>query len=368
MFNKNQSNAFFSDISFRIFPYLFLFSSHFIFYSCSTNNLIEQNSQKNNTSKPIWILEPQDYCQSLGLLCATGVGETDEIAQSQAKKNLSQIFSTKIKVQSESFNISKQFGDEEGIISGSVDEYFQQKIEEESQEILQGLEIHERWFEEELINGKNQQKIWVLVTLNRNVGAKFWKEKMDQMDQEIQLILERKNQHLPGSYFKAKNLFNQRIYINERYSILKGTFYPDKWELKDLEVLKVNPENFTLVSFSWKQDKMIKIQNISQDIQNLLNQNEFKILADSQNKINAKMAVLGQLSVDELYLKVEGFKKYNFKLTLSFIDKKNVKINSFLINLDSTARSLSDAYEKIKNEIKIQFNQEIQKLDWSIFN
>lgn len=291
--------------------------------------------------KPTWINSPDTGCKKLTEICAVGMGSGRDEAKRNAKIEIAKIFST---------NISSQFATSLTNNSGVSNEEFQEDIKEETQAILEGVEIN-RVYEQ-------NDGFFVLAVLNKHQAAESLKLKITDLDSEIKSIYEDKDNNTAKS--NLKKLFLRRQGLNQTYLFLTGFVIPSA--ISGEQIFKTNTAAMkgviVHIYFDEKEPKPFEAAIIKS-----FSEMGFRVTTGPKPDINSTHFITGKVIAEKQYINVKGFKKY--KVVLKVAVSNNKKIESSHLNLESTTtgRTYKQAYENAVKEISNDLKNRVNELN-----
>lgn len=331
--------------------------------SCQHSNLgVDNNSNLSGQSKSTPKISTEDqewvndngqstvYCSSSNYLCAVGQGATIAMASAKARVELAKIFETKI---SETTTMKSATTQNQLEMTqppkGSKWENLQKEVKEEAGMDLEGVEIK--------LTTHVKNSYYALAVLDKNQAKDRLKEKMNKIDESIESNY-KKDSFI--AYLQLKRNFLKRSYLNNHYQIVSGQFYKEKWtkdHLAEKEKCCSRPISLKL-NFNQESSSEELKGFVSQSFSDL----GFELTSqesESRYKVEVKWLV------KDLYIKVQGFQKYEFSLELNAKDAQSGKIVEALqMGSVQTGRDLEQAQEKAYNEIKSQLYSKLEVWDF----
>lgn len=295
------------------------------------------NLSENSQDVPGWVYAPYETCYEIQEFCASGEGKTSAVADIQARNNLASIF--EVKVQSE-FNVSTS-SQQTFPWSGSVKQEVQQSIKESIDQVLETVQMKNRFRKDGLS--------YSLASLDRMKASELLGGRLKKVDDELDTLWAHRSR---TNLRKIVRLYEEREKLNERYSIVAGAGRPAKMTYQDIVAWresrpKVEPLYLKVGQApDWMTEKL----------KELLTEAGFKIVKGNSQK----MVSLNVDSIKE-YLNVEGFEKYTFTMNLSSFEggeKKKVLAASETV----TGRSQADALLKVKSFFTDYIEQHLSDL------
>lgn len=290
--------------------------------------------------KPKWINNPDSSCKKLTELCAVGMGTGRDEAQRNAKVAIAKIFST---------NISSTFITGMANNSGQTSEEIQEDIKEETQGVLEGVEVNKVY--------EQQDGFFALAVLNKRQAAEGLKLKITDLDSEISAIYEDKENPAKTN---LKKLFVKRQGLNQTYLFLTGAGIPSP--VSSELIFKTNKAAMkgviVHIYFDEKGSKPFEAATIKS-----FSDMGYKVTTGPIPDTNATHFITGKVVAEKQYINIKGFKKY--KVALKVTVSNNKKIESGHLNLESTAtgRNYQQAHENAVKEISNEFKDKINDLN-----
>ena len=286
---------------------------------------------------PKWIYSPYDGCSEASELCASGEGKSFAQADAEARANLGSIF--EVQIQSET-NISSSSS--QGFPwQGSVKEEVQKSLKESVHQILETVQIKNRY--------KKDRLSFALASLDRTKAGDLLLNRLEKLDHELALIW---GPHQRTNLRRMVKLYMERERLNERYAIVsgQGKTSPVSWQ-QLMKFKESRPADEPLVlkigqAPDWMKEK----------ISELLGEAGFRLVRGE-----AKKMVTVQVDSIKEFMNVSGFEKHTFTLTLTSImdgEKKRTISTSETV----TGRSQSDALLKVKSFFTDYIEQHLSDL------
>ena len=290
--------------------------------ACSHLNQLNKTSTE--SQDPEWIYSPYKLCREQEELCATGEGKSFSEAETSSRANLASIFEVKIQSDLNFISTSGQSLPWQGEVKEDV----QKSLSESVNQILQGVEIKERY--------KSKGISIALASLDRSQAANLIGEKMKVLDQELKVLWDKKQR---TNLRRMMKLFLEREKLNEKLSIVTGLgrMSPVNWE-EIVRWKKTKPDNEPLlIKFGQAPDWM------KEKLSEILSESGFQI-------VNTEASKVVSLQIDSIkeFLNVDGFEKYTFTLSLMSIENGQKKRNISAAKT-VTGRTQADALLKVKS-------------------
>jgi len=300
------------------------------------------------SNPPDWVREPIKFCPNTEI-CVLGSGETLEKATSMAREELAKVLKVKIIGNTKFSSYSQQIREQE-VVEGRVKENFNKGIEEFSEEILEGTFVKETY-------QNNNDKIFVLMALDKGKASLIAKDKLSLIDQNIEHLYQLGRR---ASLFEAIKIFPIREELDSRYQYLTGEEIPPKISLKELYNQKekyFKKQTKVVLSFvDFKNEEVLKGFIISKLLElglvQVLNPNE-------KNSFEVKFF----FSFKKSYFNVEGFEKYQFNFNAYSYNRNKIKIGMLNFSTDGIGRNFTQAKESAQVKIKQFLNDNINQLN-----
>lgn len=306
-----------------------------ILAGCSSNKIDPSTKVK---GAPKWLYAPDEVCSNVKELCASGSGESMEEADLNAKKSLASIFETKITSNFEVQTTSLSSTDKE-----EMTERVYSEVGESVDVVLKSVTIKKRYIKD--------NNYFALASIDKSKASKVLQAEIKELDDKLDFLYEQKKRtNIKQMLF----LFDKRQLLNERLLILKKVAKPSKYNFNQLNQLRFKVENSKIL-IEFDKDVDSETQSWFSD---LLNSFGYKI---TQEDVSYKIDLSKKVS--EQYLKVTGFKKFEFNIIAQTHNVSGEKIGSFSISVVSTGRTENDAYLKIKELLYNKIEQNIYKLN-----
>ena len=276
-------------------------------------------------------------------LCVVGDGESLADALSQARSEAAKFFQTKVKSKSQISSSSEQLGMNPSL--GRFDEWTNKTINEETSELVSGLEIKKS---EEV-----SRHFYVLMSLDRSKTAKLLKVKIEDLDNENNKMF------ALNSRFAIPKILNNLILIeafNDRYSLLSNL--PIKLQVKKEAIIeKINHMKALKMAFMTKGKKLpIKLNHLISELLSPL-----KIVLVSSKQL-PKYYLHSEVLTEEQYFNVDGFKKLNVIFRLELTEGKNKSLGKVSALSEQVARTPEQAIENASSDIKLTLQDNLEQL------
>ncbi len=299
-------------------------------------------------SKPKWVNSPDEFCPPT-LLCAVGEGTGQMNAETNARASIGKVFETKVKSKLTINTSSSQESDADSILSGGMDEDTSQQVSEVSEAVLDGVEIKETW--------EDDESVFALASLHKRKAADRLANKMNEIDEQIKTHYELGKR---SDLSKCLKLLKVRTALDLRYEILKGSRYPGSISYKEIMTKKRAKSKLgttVLLNFS----EVGKISEVGTWVREKLLEEDFKVVRKSGK--SHTFEVEGSLASEKQYMKVKGWVKYKFLLSVKSKNGNGEIVGSVSHTVLQTGRSLKQAYEKATPSIKRFINENLDQLN-----
>jgi hypothetical protein len=270
---------------------------------------------------PEWLNNTDKICKR-HQLCAVGEGDSYNLSSATARKGIAQIFKTRIKA---------KFQASTSIVGDTVDEDLSSQLEEITDEVLEGVEITKSYD-----SGKS---FFALAVLNKSKAAKRYKKELDRIDQKIsEYASEKKGRSL----HVLQKLFKKRDVVHGRYEFLTGReVRPPKSYLAIERSVRKGISRFRLeLELGGEQQ-----ERIGPVVQEALSAFGYKLVSGS-SAVKATHKIQANYSSKALHMKVKGFLKYQYMITLSVVDRSGVKVGALEHLVIAVGRNIEQTNEK----------------------
>lgn len=285
-------------------------------------------------ARPNWVNKPEAGCKE-SELCAVGVGSGMETAKASARNNISKIFETKIKSE---FTSSLEGSDE------SSDFYSKELIEEETKSILEGTIIRE------VFEGKTE--VYALAALDKFKMARSLKKEITSLDTEMAILLK---QGGASRAIKAQSLYLKRNHLASQYYFLTKINLPEIISYEEVFKNKKNAIKDKIIHLTFDGERSKELETI---VMELLVSKGFKVTTGKKINKKATHLIQGKFESSPEFLKVDGFEKYKFLLSLEVTKSgEDVKIGHLLTEELSVGRTFDQAFSKALPEIKLYLEE-----------
>jgi hypothetical protein len=294
---------------------------------------------------PKWVNSPVEFCPS-SELCAVGEAAGAMIAEMSARDSLAKIFETRVSSDKEITTISSTTSDSDGPLDAIIDEEFKHKINELTDEVIQGAYIKERF--------ESSDAHFALIALPKMKASKILEDKMRELDTLNDSLI--KDGRRSSLNITLKNI-KIRNKLHERYRVLRSTDFSSPISLSKVYDLKKKKRDLA-VKVKLRVKEISKGKEIKKSIAQNLVENDFILSTQSP-----KFTVDVQLVSEKQYMKVEGFIKYKFILQASSKNLTGDKIGSLKYEIIQTGRSKKQAYENAVPGLKKFINDKFDELN-----
>ncbi len=327
---------------------VFVFSLAFLFSvsSCGTQSKKKKTSYKPG-ERPTWLFEPGKACKSYEL-CAVGEAPGSLGADVAARKNLAKVFETKVTSELNVKTTSSSTIKEE-VVTGRVDEDVQEKIREQTEQVLRGVQINE------VFEGK--ESYFALAVLDKRQASKRIASEIEAVDTEMRAYV---NDGRRSSLNKALKKYYIRNNLNERHQFLSGRRIASPVSLTSI-LNKKRKKRELGTTVKVKFDEVGGISEVNHLIISHLLENDFKVVTGDDRR--SKFTILGSLKKEEQHMNVKGFKRYKFFLQLKSQNNDGEKIGALDFDTVQTGRSLQHAYENAMPEIRSFLDDKLGELN-----
>ena len=295
--------------------------------------------------EPAWFsdhIKSYPECETT-YLCALGEAETRAEALSVARLEIAKFFQNKI----ESKSIVQSTSEQKSLNASSANfsEWTNKTINEETSEIINGLEIKKE--------EQGKERSYLLMALNKDISAKIFRMKIEELDTEnVQLI------ELNSRFAYPKIMRNLVLIqaLNERYYLLSSKAIIQKIRKEKLQekINKLIPIKMALLSASKKLPS--KLNHVIVDLLSSL-----KVVIVSR-KAYPKYTLRTELSTEEQYLKVEGFKKLNVQFKLEVFNSKMEPMGKLSAVSEQLARNSDQAIDLALPDIKTELQNNLDQI------
>jgi hypothetical protein len=288
------------------------------------------------SKRPTWILKPYSKCKK-SYLCVVGEGTGFLQAESNARSNMAKIFKTKI-----SSKFKSSLSEDDGDVSATLSDV----VEEEVSGMISGVEIAERY--------EGEDQVFVLAKLHKMKTANYLKGKIDEMDSKMEVLYKSKDR---ASAAKLMESYRIREGLNDQYQFL--TRKPLKKRITYEQIVKKQEEatKGVLLKVMIRQGTPDEMKGI---IIATLTRIGYKVAKDNDQRFTH--IITGNLVRKKMYMKVEGFLKHQYTLTLTAESKSGEKQGSLTHEEVTTGRNADQTMDLALPAIKNYIFDNISKL------
>lgn len=323
-----------------------LLLSAIVLFGCATskkskkrNGDVEFDAER-SVEVPKWVYEPQSACSKLTYICASAQGSSFSASDLNAKNSLASIFETKIKSK---FEVEQHdYSTEE---SESMMERVRDLVTESVDTVLKGAIIKERHSKDDLY--------FSLAALDKLKATKLLRREIGQIDDQLDFLYKEGKR---SSILRMHMLFDQREILNQKYTILTNAPLASDFSFSKINSLKYSKNKLNRIkvkAVNTVPRTMIKW------IEGLFTQLGYKVLKDSDVDYLVKIKFFAK----EEYLKVRGFKKFNFSIVSEAKNNAGEKVGGASTEMISTGRNQQDAFLRIKDKLLERFKEDLSKLN-----
>ncbi len=327
-----------------IFIKIIILVSSLLIYGCSSNT-------PNHQSIPTWVASPYDVCRSEVEICGVGSGSMLKQADLSAKNEVGSIFRLQLSshlVNSVSSTQSENEKDGHNILVDSQQhESFQQVISTQVDEIVEGVELAQRYI-------LNDKEYYSLAKLKKSLLEDLLRQKISIVDQKRNELLGNKARL---ALFPLKKLLVERQGIEKLLAMLDRPLIGEKkttlwWdETKSMMQLP-------------KTIKLIVDQHADAEWESLLQ----AVLTESGHKLttsnSARYIIKSTFTMKMEPINVEGFLKARVLWRASCFDQERGSevTGSIDESLDVSARNKEQLWHKAKDHFKSKILEKIYLL------
>lgn len=297
--------------------------------------------------RPEWLFEAAKGCK-VSELCAVGEAPGSLGADVAARKNLAKIFETKIR-SSLNVNTTATSTIKDQVVSGFVNEDVQQKINEQTEQVLKGVQIREIY--------ESEDSYFALAVLDKKQASQRIAGEIEAVDMEMSAYL---TDGRRSSLNKSLKRFYIRSSLNERHHFLSGRRISSPVALRTI-LAKKRKKRELGTTIRVKFAEVGGISEVNHLIISHLLENDFKVVTGRNRKPH--YSLIGSLKKEEQHMKVKGFKRFKFFLQLKSQNKQNEKIGALQFNTVQTGRTLQHAYESAMPEIRNYLDEKLDELN-----
>lgn len=287
---------------------------------------------------PSWVKDSKKECKK-SELCAVGEGESQSQAARNARVALSKIFDNQV---------SSTFSSSLSNSNGQVDDSAKEEIEERTNTALEGVEISK--------TAESKESYYALAVINKMKAASGFEREIKKLDEKMEILYEDKD---PSNAVKIEKLFVQRETLNKRHHFLTGRDIASKIDFsKIFKNKKAAMESVVLHVFLDEEEP----KNVESAIVGELVSLGYKVTSGEVRNKKSTHVITGDLTAEKLYMKVEGFEKYKFSLTLKSSNLDRVQKSQLSFETEETGRNYDQAVHKAIDKIKEYVKTNIQEL------
>ena len=279
-------------------------------------------------------------------MCAMGQGDNFSAAESSGRDHLAKIFHTR--VQSHSLSQTSYQSNSKALgPNGLLEEEYSQRIQESTDFVLQGAKVQERY--------RDGHAHYALVSLEKSLGAKLFKQKIQAVDEEIEALYKMNRR---GHTAKALKLYPLRDALAAYHLILQPLLTPPPISRKQLlnRQLKFSKMERTVYIDFNKNINSIFRDFITKEFLEL----HYKIATDQDKPFDFK--ILAQLHTKESFLNVQNFQKIQFSFNMTSLKKNGSKLGGLFLQFEETGRSKEAIMQTAIQKIMAQISQRIGEL------
>lgn len=306
----------------------------FLLIGCSSSKT-QRSTEVDENGVPKWVSEPDSACKSTEV-CGLGEGTGLQTASANARLEVAKYFGTKIVSK---FQVTTTSDNQ------TTDETVNEDLQEITNQLLDGVKIKKRF--------DGQTAVHVLAVLDRNVASRKIRNKIKDLDEKMEL--DYRNKSLSG-LFRLKRFYNQRASLNLRYELFKGNRIPEKVTFRNIVNLQKDLSQNKLISVAINGDEGNKLTSL---LKQSLTGLGFRVV-DGESEFTLR----GRYSSKESYLKVSGFKKYEFILNLTCLNDSKQEIGALAYNNFFTGRDFKQSEEQALKDISNYLKENIDKLQF----
>ena len=308
-------------------------------WSCATKKPEHKDGgdlEANNV--PTWVYAPNEVCNEAAFLCASGQGNSIEVADLSAKKSLASIFETNIKsnfqIHTNSFTSERRSELTEKVLS---------EVEESLDLVLQAVEIKKRFQKSEVY--------YSLVSLNKIKARKALTQQIKDIDAQMDHLY---REQARINITKLLLLLDKRQLLNERLIIIASNGISTDYTYSKITDLKYKKE-LSRVKIEYNESFP---RSIRKWFESKLNNSGFDIV-----ETNYDYKITMKLSTKEEYLNVQGFQKFTFVTQGSAKNISGEQVGSLEATMTETGRNENDAFLKIKENLQTKIGEKIDDLN-----
>lgn len=271
---------------------------------------------------PKWISNTEKVC-SLNELCAVGDGATEKMARTDALGELSKIFEMRVKT---AFNQTiSQLNDTEK-------QMMTYNVSTTSDVVLHAAMIKETY--------RNDSGWYAFATLDTDKASKIIRQDIYALDERMTALFE---DNTPSSAKQLEKLYEKRLNLNQRYAVLTNSTIKPKFSFEQIfknSKAKIGTHHIYLQTTGSSAFSTL--------VRSILTDNGYTFATVDSNYPHA----YAKLTAEQLYLKVEGFVKYNFHFTLSGPAKNGTVVDVLAETFEGSGRDKNQAEKSILPDLK----------------
>ena len=287
---------------------------------------------------PAWAYAPMDDCQEERELCASGEGGTQSLADANAFKALASVFETKIDASTVGTTVAHGNG-----AFAQAQESATVSVRDEVKQTLEAARVEKRH--------RHQKQHFSLVVLDKGRASGNLKAAMDKAQSELSALWQRKDR---TAWARMWQLHQEREGLNDRYNILMGARVPYSPSSQDLQ--------------GWYQTRRAETP-IGFETQGLPSEFLGPLKARLTNagyrlfEMKHGPRVRAELEAKQEHMKVDGFEKWFFVLTLENVSKAGAKIGGLSVQETTTGRSKTDCEMKARDVLLKRMEERLSELN-----
>lgn len=321
-----------------------LLLSAILITGCATKhkeNEIEKHvDAEKSVDVPEWVYAPQDQCSKARYICASAEGSSFNTSDLNAKNSLASIFETKIKSK---FEVEQH--DYSSDEMQAMMERVSDSVSESVELVLNGAFIKERHQKDNLF--------FSLAALDKIKATKLLRQEIGSLDDQLEFLFKEGKK---SSILRLHMLLDQREMLNQKYTILTESMLPTDFNFSKINSLKYSKNKLNRVrvkAVNTVPRTMLKW------MESLFTSLGYKVLKDSDVDYLVKIKYFAK----EEYMKVRGFKKFNFSIVAEAKNNAGEKIGVSTSEIISTGRNQQDAFLRIKEALQEKFKEDVSKLN-----
>ena len=310
----------------------------FFLLSCASSQ--KENNATGQSRRPPWVEDTNKYCGD-EKLCAVGEGTGGEEASARGREGLAKIFETRVSSHSQAHLNYAQ---------GQVgQETFSRHLQESTNLVLEGAKVEKRW--------QRDKVHYALVSLERFLGARILRQRIDSLDQEIEALYKSDRRSALG---QALSLYDTRDALSIHYLILRPTPIDPRVTRAQLHGKRESlGAGGGQVIFLEKRDG--EFQSFYDGlIRELLDLN-YRVVTKSQEKFDFR--VEAAFRVRKGHMNVEGFERHIVSLGLSSFSSGGQRVGHLSLEVEETGRSRDHAVERALARLNRDASEKIEELN-----